>query len=61
MTTKEAIQAMLNGEKVTPIDTTVWTLKYCYFDGQYFRDNNDNLLDFNYVVGDCYYWKIYTL
>lgn len=54
MTTKEAIQSMLDGKKVTPVG---WTQPiHIYFNGAYFATNDNK----QYLFGSLEYdWEIY--
>lgn len=58
MTTKEAIQAMLDGKKVTCKE---WgAAEYIYFDGFYFKDEVDcRVSNIGELIADYYDWEIY--
>ena len=59
MNTKSAIQAMLDGKKVRPVDESVAYFEHFYFDGVGFIDHNKDYFDFNYWMTNHTDWEIY--
>jgi len=59
MNTREAIQTMLDGKKVRPIDERVGNFEHCCFDGNVFIDHNKDAFDFNYWMSKFDDWELY--
>lgn len=59
MTTKEAIQAMLDGKKVKAVHKSVKDFEYFYFHDNVFINNTEELMDVNYWCNAFANWEIY--